>query len=88
MNNIGSDGTRLGDELKRIGYHGDMPLGTLVPSQYLELHIEQGPVLDKEGIQIGAVANLQGISWQKSSSKEKRITLALHQCQCGMMQAT
>jgi N-carbamoyl-L-amino-acid hydrolase len=71
LNNIGSDGTRLGDELKRIGYHGDMPLGTLVPSQYLELHIEQGPVLDKEGIQIGAVANLQGISWQKIFIKGK-----------------
>lgn len=71
LNNIGSDGTRLGDELVRIGYDGDMPLGTLVPSQYLELHIEQGPVLDKEGIQIGAVANLQGISWQKICIKGK-----------------
>lgn len=71
LNNIGSDGTRLGDELVRIGYDGDMPLGTLVPSQYLELHIEQGPVLDKEGIQIGAVANLQGISWQKIYIKGK-----------------
>lgn len=65
LNSVGTDGTRLGDELQRIGYDGDMPLGTLIPSHYLELHIEQGPVLDKEGIKIGAVANLQGISWQK-----------------------
>lgn len=71
LNSIGSDGTRLSDELKRIGYHGEMPLGTLVPSQYLELHIEQGPVLDKENIQIGVVANLQGISWQKIHIKGK-----------------
>lgn len=71
LNIIGTDGTRFGDELQRIGYHGSMPLGTLVPSQYLELHIEQGPILDKEGFQIGAVANLQGISWQKIQIKGK-----------------
>ncbi|AEX24607.1 MULTISPECIES: Zn-dependent hydrolase [Vibrio] len=71
LNSVGTDGTRLGDELQRIGYNGDMPLGTLVPSQYLELHIEQGPVLDKEGIKIGAVSNLQGISWQKIHIKGK-----------------
>jgi len=71
LNSIGTDGTRLGDELQRIGYHGNMSLGTLVPSQYLELHIEQGPILDQEGIQIGAVANLQGISWHKIHIKGK-----------------
>ena len=71
LNSVGTDGTRLGDELQRIGYDGDLPLGTLVPKQYLELHIEQGPVLDKEGIKIGAVANLQGISWQKIHIKGK-----------------
>ena len=71
LNSVGTDGTRLGDELQRIGYDGDLPLGTLVPQQYLELHFEQGPVLDKEGIKIGAVANLQGISWQKIHSKGK-----------------
>lgn len=71
LNSIGTDGTRLGDELQRIGYAGTMPLGTLIPSQYLELHIEQGPILDSEGIKIGAVANLQGISWQKIQIKGK-----------------
>ena len=71
LNSIGTDGSRLGDELQRIGYDGDMPLGTLIPSQYLELHIEQGPILDREVIQIGAVANLQGISWQKIHIKGK-----------------
>jgi N-carbamoyl-L-amino-acid hydrolase len=62
---IGSDGTRLGDELARIGYAGDMQPGSIVPRAYLELHIEQGPMLEQAGVTIGAVAHLQGISWQQ-----------------------
>lgn len=62
---IGTDGARLGDELVRIGYAGEMTPGTLVPHEYLELHIEQGPILEAEGIEIGVVENLQGISWQQ-----------------------
>lgn len=65
LNTIGTDGTRLGDELVRIGYAGDMEPGAIVPQEYLELHIEQGPVLEAEGRLIGVVENLQGISWQK-----------------------
>lgn len=65
LDTIGTDGTRLGDELARIGYAGDMVPGTLVPNEYIELHIEQGPVLEAEGQCIGVVENLQGISWQK-----------------------
>jgi N-carbamoyl-L-amino-acid hydrolase len=61
----GTDGTRLGDELARIGYAGDMPCGTIVPHAFVELHIEQGPVMEAEGIEIGAVEDLQGISWQE-----------------------
>lgn len=62
---IGTDGARLGDELVRIGYAGAMRPGTLVPHEYLELHIEQGPILEAEGLEIGIVENLQGISWQQ-----------------------
>lgn len=58
-------GTRLGDELHRIGYAGSMPCGSIVPHAFVELHIEQGPVLEAEGMAIGAVADLQGISWQE-----------------------
>ncbi|KAB2904209.1 MAG: Zn-dependent hydrolase [Burkholderiaceae bacterium] len=65
LNTIGTDGTRLGDELVRIGYAGDLEPGAIVPYEYLELHIEQGPVLEAEGQLIGVVDNLQGISWQK-----------------------
>jgi N-carbamoyl-L-amino-acid hydrolase len=60
-----SDGARLGDELQRIGYAGEAPMGLHLPSAFVELHIEQGPVLDAEKITIGAVADLQGISWQE-----------------------
>jgi beta-ureidopropionase / N-carbamoyl-L-amino-acid hydrolase len=59
----GIDGARLGDELARIGYAGDATARSLIPAAYLELHIEQGPVLEQEGIAIGAVTGVQGISW-------------------------
>jgi N-carbamoyl-L-amino-acid hydrolase len=67
LDTIGTDGARLGDELARIGYAGDMPCGAIVPHAYVELHIEQGPVLEAEGLTIGAVEDLQGISWQEIS---------------------
>ena len=59
----GIDGKLLRDELERIGYLGEAPLPLYTPHAYVELHIEQGPVLDVEGITIGAVEDLQGISW-------------------------
>lgn len=62
---VSIDGMVLGDELRRIGYAGTAPLGAHRPTAYVELHIEQGPVLDAEGLIIGAVENLQGISWQE-----------------------
>ncbi|GGA36592.1 Zn-dependent hydrolase [Psychrobacillus lasiicapitis] len=62
---IGTDGTRLGKELERIGYAGTKEPGFLKPHVYIELHIEQGPILDKLGVPIGAVENLQGITWQR-----------------------
>lgn len=65
LDTVGNDGTRLADELARIGYAGDMEPGAILPQEYLELHIEQGPVLEAEGRVIGVVENLQGISWQK-----------------------
>src|SRR5271155_3165853 len=62
---VGTDGMRLGDELARIGYAGSMPCREIRPHAYVELHIEQGPVLEAEGISLGAVEDLQGISWQE-----------------------
>jgi N-carbamoyl-L-amino-acid hydrolase len=65
LDTVGSDGTRLGDELARIGYAGSLPPGAIVPQAYLELHIEQGPLLEACGKPIGVVETLQGISWQR-----------------------
>lgn len=57
-----TDGSEvLGEELDRIGYRGgDAPI---TPAAYLELHIEQGPVLEQDGLRIGAVTGVQGIHW-------------------------
>ncbi|MEI4485226.1 Zn-dependent hydrolase [Frigidibacter sp. MR17.14] len=61
----GTDGITLGAELARIGYAGTLQPGAIRPHAYLELHIEQGPVLEAEGVALGAVETLQGISWQE-----------------------
>ena len=58
------DDARLGDELDRIGYSGAVPCPTATaPHCFVELHIEQGPVLEDEGVTIGVVEGVQGISW-------------------------
>lgn len=62
---IAIDGARLGDELERIGYLGSLPCPGRAPHAFVELHIEQGPVLDRAGEVIGAVTGVQGISWQE-----------------------
>ncbi len=62
---IGIDGARVGDELARIGYLGSTPCPGVAPHAYVELHIEQGPVLEAEGFRFGAVTGVQGISWQE-----------------------
>jgi N-carbamoyl-L-amino-acid hydrolase len=57
-------GARLGDELARIGYAGATPCPVnTAPHAFVELHIEQGPVLEDEGATIGVVTGVQGISW-------------------------
>ncbi|MEI7992092.1 MAG: Zn-dependent hydrolase [Actinomycetota bacterium] len=61
---IDSDGVRLGDELNAIGYAGSIPCPAAVfPHAFVELHIEQGPLLEDEQVTIGAVTGVQGISW-------------------------
>jgi len=58
-------GARLGAELERIGYRGPSDCARLRPRAFVELHIEQGPVLDRSRGVLGAVEDLQGISWQE-----------------------
>ncbi|CAN5543959.1 Zn-dependent hydrolase [soil metagenome] len=60
---VDKDGVAVGDELRRIGYLGATKPGALKPHAFLELHIEQGPILDEEKVLIGVVESVQGISW-------------------------
>lgn len=62
---IGIDGLSVGAELERIGYLGASPCPGVAPHAFVEVHIEQGPVLDAHGVTIGAVTGVQGISWQE-----------------------
>ncbi|MHA7189565.1 M20 family metallo-hydrolase [Arthrobacter sp. MDT2-16] len=59
------NGLRFGDELQRIGFKGTCPVRLDPPHAYVECHIEQGPVLAREGYAVGVVTGVQAISWQK-----------------------
>ena len=55
-------GTSVGEELDRLGWAGDSAFGRRLGA-YLELHIEQGPVLEASGSNIGVVTGVQGFRW-------------------------
>ena len=59
------DGRRLVDELERIGYLGPEPCVPRPLRAYLELHIEQGPVLEEAGLSVGVVEGIVAISWSR-----------------------
>jgi N-carbamoyl-L-amino-acid hydrolase len=56
-------GLRFGDELERIGWKGPEPVGGRPMKAFFELHIEQGPILEAEGLDIGVVTHGQGLRW-------------------------
>ena len=58
-----ADGKKFGDELKRIGWIGDEEVGNRKMKAFFELHIEQGPILEAEGKDIGVVSRGQGLNW-------------------------
>ena len=60
-----ADGKRVGDELEKIGYAGNTQTNIFRADCFIELHIEQGPILDLENFAIGAVEGVQGISWNE-----------------------
>ncbi len=60
---VDADGKRFGDELRRIGWEGDEKVGARRMHAMFELHIEQGPILEAEGKEIGVVTHGQGLSW-------------------------
>lgn len=57
------EGKSFGDELKRIGWLGDEPVGQRKMHAYFEYHIEQGPILEAEDRLIGVVTHCQGLWW-------------------------
>jgi beta-ureidopropionase / N-carbamoyl-L-amino-acid hydrolase len=56
-------GLRFGDELERIGWKGEEEVGNRPMKAFFELHIEQGPILEDEDIDIGVVTHGQGLWW-------------------------
>jgi beta-ureidopropionase / N-carbamoyl-L-amino-acid hydrolase len=56
-------GRTIGEELRRIGYAGDLPVGGRQGAALFELHIEQGPILEQEEMRVGIVTGGQGARW-------------------------
>ena len=65
------DGNTIGGELERIGYKGDRACGEHVIGALFEAHIEQGPVLEDNELQIGIVIGGQGQRWYDVTVKGK-----------------
>ena len=57
LNREDKSGIRFGEALERIGYAGTEAVGERTPDSYLELHIEQGPVLDESREDVGIVTS-------------------------------
>ena len=64
---IDAAGKRFVDELERIGWKGDEPVGARKMHAFFELHIEQGPILEAEGKDVGVVTHGQGLRWIECS---------------------
>lgn len=60
-----ADGKTFGEELERIGWRGEEEVGTRKMHAFFELHIEQGPILEAEDIDIGIVTHGQGLIWKE-----------------------
>ncbi|MBO6552802.1 MAG: Zn-dependent hydrolase [Roseitalea sp.] len=58
-----AEGKKFGDELERIGWKGEETVGDRKMHAFFELHIEQGPILEAEGKDIGVVTHGQGLRW-------------------------
>ena len=57
------DGISVADELQRLGWVGELPAEPRDLAACIELHIEQGPILEADGIDIGVVTGVQGLRW-------------------------
>ena len=66
-----AEGKTFGDELARIGWRGEEEVGARKMHAFFELHIEQGPILEAEGKDIGVVTHGQGLSWTQVTIEGK-----------------
>lgn len=87
----GPDGAVLGDELDRTGMAGSDDLRTLPLHAFVELHIEQGPILEEASTMIGVVESVQGINWHaftlKGTSNHAGVTPMDHRRDAGYVAA-
>lgn len=60
---VDKQGKKFGEELERIGWKGSEKVGDRKIHAFFELHIEQGPILEDEDIDIGVVTHGQGLKW-------------------------
>jgi N-carbamoyl-L-amino-acid hydrolase len=58
-----AEGKTVGEELARIGWLGDEEVGARKMAAFFELHIEQGPILEDESVDVGVVTHGQGLNW-------------------------
>ena len=63
LSRVDLTGKQVADELARIGYMGELPCGNHPLTAFFEAHIEQGPILEQEGLQVGVVTAVQGYHW-------------------------
>jgi N-carbamoyl-L-amino-acid hydrolase len=60
---IDKAGKSVGEELARIGYRGELEARVRPLRAAFEVHIEQGPILEREALQIGVLSGIQGLRW-------------------------
>ena len=81
------EGKRFGDELERIGWKGEEEVGARKMKAFFELHIEQGPILEDEDIDIGVVTHGPGPEMAAGDADRSRGAYRLHPdaeaAQCG-----
>jgi acetylornithine deacetylase/succinyl-diaminopimelate desuccinylase-like protein len=75
---VDAKGKRFGDELERIGWKGEEKVGARKMHAFFELHIEQGPILEAEGKDIGVVTHGQGLRWIECTVTGKESHTGLH----------
>jgi N-carbamoyl-L-amino-acid hydrolase len=78
----------FGAALEAIGYRGAEPCGLHPLSAFFELHIEQGPILEAEGKDIGIVTGVQGMRWYEVTVTGASAHTGRRRCGCARMRCS